>query len=96
MLKKYLDYLNDNPQGYWFKSSPFGWGWVPVRWQGWFVVVVSMAIISLGYYIGEVDDAPGMILLGFLLGIAFIIAIGSWKGEKSCWQWGLPKKKAKR
>jgi len=64
---------------------------VPVKWQGWFVVAVAAAIVSTGYYIGEIDDAPGMILIGLLFGIAFIFIFGYWKGEKPRWQWGLPK-----
>lgn len=93
MLKRYFDYLKDNPQGYWFKRRLYGWGWVPVKWQGWLVVAIGVAIVSVGYYIGEVDDASGMILLGLLLGIAFIFIFGHWRGEKPRWQWGLPKEK---
>ena len=31
MLKQYIAYLKDNPQGYWFKAKLYGWGWVPVN-----------------------------------------------------------------
>jgi hypothetical protein len=34
MFKKYIEYLKDNPQGYWFKRKVWGWGWTPVTWQG--------------------------------------------------------------
>ena len=33
MLRQYIQYLKDNPQGYWFRRKLFGWGWVPVKWQ---------------------------------------------------------------
>ena len=33
MFKNYLDYIRDNPKGYWFKRKPFGYGWTPVKWQ---------------------------------------------------------------
>jgi len=91
MFKKYIDYYRDNPRGYWFKRKTHGWGWMPVKLQGWLVVAVAVAIITLGYYIGETDDAPGMILIGLALGIAFIFIFGYWKGEKPKWMWGLPK-----
>ncbi len=93
MISEYIDYLKHNPKGYWFKRKFFGWGWVPVRWQGWVVSAVSMAFIYFGVYVGETDDAPGAALLGILLATGLIFAFGYWKGEKPRWQWGLPNKK---
>ena len=89
MFKQYLRYIKDNPHGYWFKRKLYGWGWVPVKWQGWLVVVIGIAILFAGLYIGEIDDAPGAALLGFILMIAFIFTFGYWKGEKPRWQGGL-------
>lgn len=90
-IHKYITYLKDNPDGFWFKRKLYGWGWVPVKWQGWLVVAVGLAIFIAGIYIGEIDDAPGAALMGFLIMIAFIFTFGYWKGEKPRWQWGLPK-----
>jgi len=47
----------------------FGWGWVPVKRQGWVVIIVAIAIVWLGVYVGEVDDAPGAFLIGFVLAV---------------------------
>lgn len=47
MFKKYLDYIRDNPHGYWFKRKPFGWGWTPVKWQGWLVILVYIVPIMI-------------------------------------------------
>lgn len=91
MIKEYIAYLKDNPHGYWFKTRLYGWGWVPVRWQGWLVVVIGIAILVAGIYIGDTDDAPGAALLGFLLMTTLIFTFGYWKGEKPRWQWGQPK-----
>jgi hypothetical protein len=91
MFKKFIDYYKDNPEGYWFKRKLYGWGWMPVRWQGWLVVFIGLVIFIAGYYIGETDDAPGMILISFLLMIGLIFTFGYWKGEKPKWMWGLPK-----
>ena len=93
MLKKYIAYLKDNPEGYWFKRKLYGWGWVPVRWQGWLVVAIGVALLFAGVWVGEADDAPGAALLGFLLMIGLIFTFGYWKGEKPRWQWGKPKDK---
>jgi hypothetical protein len=45
MLQKYIEYLKDNPQGYWFKRKLYGWGWTPVRWQGWATVLVFAILV---------------------------------------------------
>ncbi|MFA6494905.1 MAG: hypothetical protein WC246_00870 [Candidatus Paceibacterota bacterium] len=92
MLKDYIAYFKDNPQGYWFKAKLYGWGWTPVKWEGWLVVAIGVAILSAGVYVAEIDDAPGAALLGALLMVAFILFFGFWKGEKPRWQWGPPKK----
>ncbi len=47
MFKTYLDYIRDNPHGYWFKRKPFGWGWTPVKWQGWLVILVYIVPIMI-------------------------------------------------
>lgn len=86
--KKYIDYLKDNPQGLWFKRKLYGWGWVPVKWQGWLVILVAVAILFAGVYIGQKDDAPGAALVGVIIMLAIIFFFGYWKGEKPRWQWG--------
>jgi hypothetical protein len=91
-IKKYIEYLKDNPEGYWFKRKLYGWGWTPVKWQGWLVVIISIAIAILGVWVGEIDDAPGAAFLGILIMIALIFIFGYWKGEKPRWQWGPDKK----
>lgn len=93
MIKEYIAYLKDNPKSYWFKAKVYGWGWVPVRWQGWLVITVGVVFLFLGLYVGETDDAPGAAFLGFLLMIAIICVFGYWKGEKPKWRWGFPNKK---
>lgn len=91
MIKEYIAYLKDNPQGYWFKRKFYGWGWVPVKWQGWLVILVGIAIFVGGLHIGETDDASGATLLGFIIMLVILFVFGYWKGEKPRWQWGLPK-----
>lgn len=91
-FKKYIEYLKDNPEGYWFKRKLYGWGWTPVKWQGWLVVIIGIAFAVLGVYIGETDDAPGAALLGFLIMLGLIFYFGYKKGEKPRWQWGSDKK----
>ncbi|OHA58515.1 MAG: hypothetical protein A2571_01940 [Candidatus Vogelbacteria bacterium RIFOXYD1_FULL_44_32] len=93
MIKEYISYLKDNPQGLWFKRKLYGWGWVPVRWQGWLVVAIAITLVTFCIYIGDTDDAPGAAGLGVLLAVVLIFTFGYWKGEKPRWQWGPPKEK---
>lgn len=95
-FQRLIAYYKDNPEGYWFKRKLYGWGWMPVKWQGWLVVAVAVAIIALGFYIvgtdSSPDDAPGIALIGILTAVVLLFTFGYWKGEKPKWQWGLPKK----
>jgi len=101
MIKEYINYLKDNPQGYWFKAKLYGWGWVPVKWQGWLVLLVYVGLILiLTLTISREKDIPenldsGSNVLVFALPIilltALLIFICYKKGEKPRWQWG-PKK----
>lgn len=75
-IKKYIEYLKDNPEGFWFKRKLYGWGWIPVKWQGWLVIVIGLAIAFAGFYVAETDDAPGAALLGLLLMLALILFFG--------------------
>ncbi|MFA5745101.1 MAG: hypothetical protein WC887_02715 [Candidatus Paceibacterota bacterium] len=99
IIKKYIVYLRDNPQGYWFKRKLYGWGWVPVRWQGWAVVAFFMLlVISDGVTMAESakggDPTETQLLWFFaqiIIAVAALIIICYWKGEKPRWQWGIPK-----
>jgi hypothetical protein len=82
MLKKYLDYIKDNPQGYWFKRKLFGWGWMPVTWQGWLVIVGLLIVIFLSakYLLEAGKTAEYFLAVG--TAVAVVIVLGYWKGEK--------------
>ena len=90
--RNYIEYLKDNPEGYWFKKRLYGWGWVPAKLQGWLVLLFGLAILFGGVYVGNVDDSPGLVLIGIVLAIAFFIGFGYWKGERPEWTWGRIRK----
>jgi hypothetical protein len=94
---KYLEYYRDNPEGYWFKRKIFGWGWMPVRPQGWAVIVIFIAFmfwnaLSMQNEANIVNDGlPGFFVkMLFALIVLFLICYK--KGEKPGWQWGLKDK----
>lgn len=92
-MNKFVDYYKNNPKGYWFKRKIYGWGWMPVKWQGWLVILASILVLFLGIYVAEMDDSPGLAVLTVLLVFIILIFFGYWKGEKPRWQWGLKNKK---
>jgi hypothetical protein len=94
-FQKYIQYIKDNPKDYWFKRKLYGWGWIPVKWQGWLVIFVFIALIicfatNLGEYPTSNDLDWYFVKIG--LSILFLIAICYKTGEKPKWQWGIDKK----
>ena len=85
--------MRDNPKGYWFKRKLYGWGWVPVSWEGWAVTLGFIAVLLLnGFYMasnGEPSSGALTLVFGSII-ISIIILIGvCYKtGEKPKWVWG--------
>ena len=102
MFKECIAYLKDNPQGYWFKAKLYGWGWVPVKWQGWLVLLVYIAVIIVAGLLGGSRVESGEQFLKWyspliVISTAVLIWICYKKGEKPRWMWGPPDKyKTKR
>ncbi len=97
-VRRYRAYLKDNPQGYWFKSKVYGFGWVPVRWQGWAILIAyvsgfTVILISfLSLKSPSNRDTLCFIIEAFTLAASFMLVCYV-TGEKLKWQWGIPKKK---
>ncbi|HEY0889935.1 MAG TPA: hypothetical protein VGE38_10020 [Nocardioides sp.] len=74
---------------YWFKRRRYGWGWVPVTWQGWAVIIGFVVLVVGGALtLGEADDG----VAGFLVYVAVLVvalfAISRVKGPSPRWRWG--------
>lgn len=81
----------------WFGQKRYGWGWTPVTWQGWLVVIVftsaftlvSLPLKSAVYplrYVTIIYLPSLVILFGFLF-IFFTLT-----GERPTWRWGTRRK----
>lgn len=93
IIKEYVAYLKDNPQGYWFKRKLYGWGWVPARWQGWCVLVAYIAAtIYLFRRVDTVSHSASDALMGFILPFfavsVLLLATCYFTGESPRFQWG--------
>lgn len=100
MIKEYINYIKDNPENRWFKAKLYGWGWMPAKWQGWFVILVYIVLISILVLMKE-ESIPGnpdsgsnflTLALPIIVLTIILIVIAYKKGEKPRWQWGPPKK----
>lgn len=95
-FRDYIEYVKDNPEGYWFKAKLYGWGWVPARWQGWLVILAFIAFLLWnGMTLGDTPTDTKLTSFFVRLGVAIfvILAICLRTGEKPRWNWGPPKKK---
>lgn len=99
MIKEYMKYLKNNPEGYWFKAKCFGWGWTPVTWQGWAITIGYIALIVLFSLTIDEQSPRNEIAFTFALPVVFLtlifIRIAYKKGEKPHWRWGCPNEKDK-
>lgn len=98
-IKKYIEYIKDNPEGYWFKRKAFGWGWVPATREGWLIMLFYViALVLLAINIDETATAKEWILPFFLpyilLTLALVIIVYR-NGEKPKWMWGIPRNEQK-
>lgn len=94
MFKKYINYIKNNPEGYWFKRKPFGWGWTPATREGWIVLgVYILAVLFFAFTIDESSSTRELFFTGILPIILLTIAlirICYTKGEKPKWMWDVP------
>jgi hypothetical protein len=96
LFKKYIEHWKDNPNGYWFKRKLYGWGWVPVKWQGWltiaiFILFILLSSLDLKSDSNLADTKITEFLFKVVLLIIILIFICYKKGEKPKWQWGIKK-----
>lgn len=86
--------LIKDPEQLWFKGKTYGWGWVPVRWQGWLTVAAFVAfLIWNGNTITATSS--GIDIRWFLVrvfgAVAVLLALCYATGEKPRFRWGKKK-----
>lgn len=94
IFKTYIEYIKDNPEGYWFKRKIYGWGWTPVKWQGWFVITVFIVLlISNGIDLGKFPTDRELLIffVKTILYVGVLLVICYKTGEKPGWRWGSKK-----
>ncbi|MDA1038260.1 MAG: hypothetical protein O2877_01055 [bacterium] len=100
-LKEYIEYIKDNPEGYWFKAKLYGWGWMPATWEGWLTFLIFIGLMAGNAYrleassLSEAEVIKELIPQTLFL-ILLLTAICWRTGERPRWQFGIPKKDGKK
>lgn len=100
-MNKYIEYLKDNPRGYWFKRKIYGWGWTPARWEGWAFILLWVALlVEFMRLTRRLATTPTealalmIIPMAILIALLFLVSYGT--GERPKWMWGLEENQNKR
>jgi hypothetical protein len=92
IITEYVQYLKDNPEGYWFKRKLYGWGWTPAKTQGWLVLGAYLVGVLYVVYRLEGEVSSDTLVTEFVLPLSvltlLLIYVCYKKGEKPRWQWG--------
>ena len=96
-FRRYVRYLRDNPEHYWFKRKIFGWGWTPATWEGWAILLIFIAIITANAF--RLDDEfyiPETVyyFVGETAVLVLVLIYICYKtGEPPKWMWYFPPEK---
>jgi hypothetical protein len=80
----------------WFKARAFGWGWTPVSFEGWAVLIAFLALVAAGTGVfiyelragADVRAANLLFMAGLALLVGLLILICWLTGERPRWRWG--------
>lgn len=94
-IDRYIRYLKNNPERYWFKRKAYGWGWVPATWQGFATLIVFLGIFVLLFvpFVNNPPQSSAMIawfVIKMLLWALALTLVCYLTGEPPRWQWGIP------
>lgn len=80
---------------YWFKSKRFGWGFVPISWEGWLSVSILLGLIYLVAYLNGIFEEPisSKQALSFSFDVFLILLVThpfhqKRSKDKIKWRWG--------
>jgi hypothetical protein len=86
--------MKNNPHKYWMKRRRYGWGWIPVTWQGWVVIIAQIGIVFVTAF--QLPPKPAMPTAGQLfnflatlvLAIGTILLVAWFTSPRPHWRWG--------
>lgn len=80
----------------WFKAKRYGWGWYPISWEGWVIILMYVAVITKGFVLADINshsDSDTLIVFApiFIVATGLLLVICYRKGEYPHWSWGEPR-----
>ena len=101
LFRRYLSYIKDNPEGYWFKRKLWGWGWVPVTKNGWYIIALYvLGVLSLAKEMDKHSHSVSDVLVKLSVPVVvltiFLVIICYKTGEKPGWHRGFPRKNERK
>ena len=70
--------------GYWFRPKAFGYGAVPVTWQGW---ALTLALVLAAALIGNLAEHRGTVYAVLLLPLVVGFLYLCWAKTDGGWGW---------
>ena len=70
--------------GYWFRPKLFGWGAVPVTWQGW---LLTIALIAVALPIARLAAARGSVFVTLIVPLIAGYIWLCWAKTDGEWKW---------
>lgn len=100
IFKEHIEYLKDNPEGYWFKSKLYGYGWTPANPAGWatmFAYIAFLLVVVLNIGANDFNGEIQVRTIALIVGGTILMLVITWRtGEPLKWQWGQPDKKEEK
>lgn len=80
----------------WFRAKNYGYGWYPVTWEGWTVIIIYILfIVYRGNTVNKMFDTDSSFIFRYFFEILFsiipLLVICYLKGERPQWRWGKKK-----
>ncbi len=74
----------------WFKAKMYGWGWTPVSWEGWVVLLLYVVGMILQFRTIDAISHSGSdtlinFAIPFIINTIFLLIICYCRGEKPKW-----------
>ena len=74
---------------YWFPAKRDGWSWsLPIRWQGWVVLVVYLLLLGAGILIFNPRSSAAAFSAYVVVLSVLLLLVCLRTGEPPRWRWG--------
>jgi hypothetical protein len=75
----------------WFRAKMFGWGWYPVSWQGWVIILIYVAGLIPHFLEANKQHSNSDFLINFsipfIVNTILLLVICYLTGERPRWRW---------